>query len=97
MNVPEFLKQNVSLLKDFSDESLRELADRSRIDSFEANEAVANCGEDVKHFGVVLNGSLAASALGDGGTREVLGRLEAGATFGEMALMTGDKLLADFI
>jgi acetate kinase len=97
MNVPEFLKQRVSLLKDFSDDSLRELADKSRLDSFEANEAVANCGDDIKHFGVVLDGRLAASSLGDGGTRQVLGRIETGGTFGELALMTGDKLLADFI
>lgn len=97
MNVAEFLKHKVSLLKDFSDESLRELTEKSRVESFEANEAVANCGDEVQHFGVVLDGRLAASALGDGGTRQVLGRLEAGGTFGEMALMTGDKLLADFI
>src|SRR5687767_12879678 len=97
MNVPEFLKQKVSLLKDFSEDSLRELAEGSRTSSYEANEAVANCGDDVTHFGVVLSGTLAASALGDGGTRKVLGRLEAGGTFGELALMTGDKLLVDFI
>src|SRR3954468_7139400 len=97
MNVPEFLKKNVPLLKDFSDDALRALAEGSKISSFEANEAVANCGDDVTHFGVVLSGRLAASALGDGGVRKTLGHLNPGGTFGELALMTGDKLLADFI
>ena len=40
---------------------------------------------------------MAASVLGDGGTRQLLGQLKAGDTFGEMALMTGDAMLADFI
>ena len=97
MNTPEFLKQKVDLFKDFTDDSLRDLVAGSRVVSFEANEAIAHCGEEVTHFSVVLSGTVAASALGDGGTRQVLGRLEAGGTFGELALMTGDKLLADFI
>lgn len=97
MNVPEFLKKNVPLLKEFSDEALGAVAEGSRILSFETNEAVANCGEDVTHFGVVLSGRLSASAFGEGGVRKNLGYLEPGGTFGELALMTGDKLLADFI
>ena len=40
---------------------------------------------------------MTASVLGDGGARQSLGRLKAGDTFGEMALMTGDAVLADFI
>jgi acetate kinase len=97
MNNPEFLKAKVGLFKDFPEERLQELVDGSRVASFEANEAVAHCGEVVNHFSVVLSGTIAASVPADGGTSEVLGRLEAGGTFGELALMTGDKLLADFI
>src|SRR3954471_16203988 len=97
MNTCEFLKAKVCLFKDFSEESVRELVDGSRVESFEANEAVAHCGDEVTHFSVVLSGTVAASAMGDGGTARALGALEAGGTFGELALMTGDKLLADFI
>ena len=46
---------------------------------------------------MVLSGAIDASALGDGGDRQALGRLEAGDTFNELALMTGDTVLADFI
>ncbi len=97
MNTSEFLKSKVGLFRYFSDDTLRELVNGSRTASFEANEAIANCGDDVNHFGVVLSGTISASVLGDGGTRKVLGRLESGGTFGELALMTGDKQLADFI
>ena len=71
--------------------------DQARVASFEANEAIAHYGAEATHFGVVLSGAVTASVLGDGGTRQTLGRIEAGDTFGEMALMTGDTMLADFI
>ena len=97
MKTTEFLKLKVGLFKDFSDDRLRQLVNGSRVASFEANEAVAHCGEEAAHFSVVLGGAVSASMIGEGGTRQVLGRLEAGGTFGELALMTGDTLLADFI
>jgi acetate kinase len=97
MNISEFLKLKVNLFKEFSDATLQELVNGSQVASFEANEALAHCGDEVTHFHVILSGTVAASALGDGGTRQLLGRLEAGATFGELALMTGDKMLADFV
>jgi acetate kinase len=97
MNVPVFLKQQVGLFKDFSDERLQKLANGSRIRSFEANEAVAHQGEEATHFYVVLSGTVTASVIGQDGRPQPLGRLKAGETFGEMALMTGDTVLADFI
>ena len=56
-----------------------------------------HCGAEATHFGVVLSGTVHVSRLGDGGVRQSLGRLKAGDTFNEMALMTGDAVLADFI
>jgi acetate kinase len=97
MNIPDFLKSNVTLFKPFSNDHLQQLVDGSRVVSFEANEAVAHCGDEPTHFRVILSGTLSASVIGDGGTRKVLGRLQAGNTFGELSLMTGDTLLADFI
>jgi len=92
-----FLKTKVPLFAGFTDERLGELVGGSRIVSFEANEAIVHRGAEAMHFGVILSGTLSVSVLGDGGVRQTLGRLEAGGTFGEMALMTGDKMLADFI
>ncbi|HTQ51212.1 MAG TPA: acetate/propionate family kinase [Candidatus Acidoferrales bacterium] len=97
MNTFDFLKQRVGVFKEFSDERLRQLVDGSRRASFEANEAIAHHGAEAAHFGVVLSGTVSASVLGDGGARQVLRHLTDGDTFGEMALMTGDTMLADFI
>jgi acetate kinase len=97
MNTAAFLREKVNLFKDFSNDRLQQLVNSSRVVTFEANEAVLHCGEEATHFNVVLSGTVSASTIGEGGTRQVLGQLEAGGTFGELALMTGDKLLADFI
>ncbi len=100
MTKPEiiaFLRSKVPLFGGFADARLAELVDGSRVAALGANEAVAHQGSEATHFGVVLSGSVAASVTGDGGVRQSLGRLEAGGTFGEMALMTGDAMQADFI
>jgi acetate kinase len=97
MNPQTFLKQQVPLFQDFSNERLQQLTDGSRVISFEANEAIAHRGEEAVHFGVVLSGTVAASVAGAGGVRQALGKLPAGATFGEMVLMTGDPVAADLI
>ncbi|MBP7936992.1 MAG: acetate/propionate family kinase [Phycisphaerae bacterium] len=93
----EFLRQRVGLCKHFSDDRLDRLVSESRVASYEPNEAVVEFGEDAAFLGVLLEGDLAVSVLGDGGRRQVIGRFKGGDTFGEMALMSGDKTMADFI
>jgi len=89
----EFLKTRAGMFKDFSDERLQKLVDGSRVGSFEAKEAIMHRGEEAAHFGVVLSGTVTA----DGGNGQRLGELKAGETFGELSLMSGNPLLADFI
>jgi len=72
------------------------LVEGSQIRTFEANEAIAHQGAEATYFGVVLSGTIAASAVNNG-TRQPLGHLNAGDTFAEAALLTGNPLLADFI
>jgi acetate kinase len=96
MDAPGFLKERVGLFKDFAADRIKELVDGSLVRSFEANEAIAHQGAEATHFGVVLSGTVAASAVTNG-TRQPLGQLKAGDTFAEAALMTGNPLLADFI
>jgi acetate kinase len=91
-----FIKERVGLFKGFTADRIKELVDGSLARSFEANEAIAHQGAEAAHFGVVLSGTVAASAVADG-TRQPLGQLKAGDTFAEAALMTGNPLLADFI
>jgi acetate kinase len=101
MNSPteviQFLKTKVPLFAGFTEARLGDLVGGSRVASFEANEAIVHHGAEATHFGVVLSGTVTASVLGEGGARQSLGQLNAGGTFGEMALMTGDTVLADFV
>jgi len=96
-DIVRYLKANVGLFAGFTDERLRELVDSSRVVSFESNEAIVHTGAEAAHLGVVLSGAATASVLGADGERRTLGRVEAGGTFGEMALMTGDTMLADVV
>ena len=96
MDAAGFIKERVDLFREFTTERIKELADGSLVRSFETNEAIAHQGAEATHFGVVLSGTVAASAVSNG-TRQPLGQLKAGDTFAEAALMTGDPLLADFI
>jgi acetate kinase len=96
LNPAGFLKERVGVFKDFSPDRLKQLVEGSQIRSFEANEAIAHQGAEATYFGVVLSGTVAASALNNG-TRQPLGQLNAGDTFAEAALLTGNSLLADFI
>jgi acetate kinase len=96
VDAASFIKGRVGLFNDFSTDRIKELVDGSVARSFESNEAIAHQGAEATHLGVILNGTVAASAMIDG-TRQLLGQLKAGETFGEAALMTGNPLLADFI
>jgi acetate kinase len=95
--VTSFLKDNVGLFREISSERLQSLVEGSRLGSFEANETIMHQGDEATHFGVALSGTIHVSVLGDGATRQSLGGLKAGDTFNEMALMTGDVVIADFI
>jgi acetate kinase len=89
----DFLKSRAGMFKDFSEERLQQLVDGSSVRSFEPKEAIMHRGAEATHFGVVMDGTVEA----DGGNGQRLGELNAGETFGELALMSGNPLLADFI
>jgi acetate kinase len=87
-----FLKESVGLFKGFSNDRLKQLIDGSMVRSFESREAIMYRGGEAAHFGVVLSGEVVAGSNG-----QTLGELKAGDTFGELALMSGNPLLADFV
>ena len=93
MDLTSFIKERVDLFKEFSPARIKQLVDGSFLRSFEAKEAVMHRGAEATHFGVVMSGTVAAS----GGNGQRLAELKAGDTFGELALMSGNPLLADFV
>jgi acetate kinase len=96
-DIARFLASRVPLFADLSEDALNRLVADSEVRSYETHEAVAHLGADATHLGVVLAGTVSASVPDGNGLRKTLGRLEPGGTFGELALLTGDKMLADFI
>jgi acetate kinase len=95
--IASFLKDKVGLFRDISAERLQPLVEGARVGSFDASETIMHQGDEATHFGVVLSGTIDVSALGDGATRHSLGQLKTGDTFNELALMTGNTVIADFI
>ena len=63
MDATGFIKERVDLFKDFTAERIKQLVDGSLVRSFETNEAIAYQGAEATHFGVVLSGTVAASAV----------------------------------
>ena len=92
MNVLQFLQNNVGVFKNFPATRLKQLVEGSRVRSFEANEAIMHRGNEATHFGVVLSGEVAAASNG-----QTLGTLNAGQTFGELSLMSGQPEFASFL
>lgn len=92
-----FLQEQVSLFRGFPPERVQQVADGSRTVSFEPQEAIVEFGEDASFLGVLLEGEASRSVVSNSGQRQVLGRLQPGDVFGEMALMTGDKATCDVI
>jgi acetate kinase len=93
MDVESFLKKHVGVFKHFDRDRLRQLVQGSRIQSFEADEAILHRGDEATHFGVVLTGAISA----DVGEGQHLGELNAGDTFGELSLMSGQPEFASFV
>jgi acetate kinase len=92
-----FLKSNVALLADFSDAQREEIANGSRVETFEPGDVLIYAGDEVHFLGVVLEGKITAAAPTANGGRETLGQIGPGETFCEMGLMSGDPAVADLI
>ena len=95
--ISDFLRTKVSLFQHLPSDRLTDLVQGARLVSYEPHEAAVEFGEEASFLGVLVEGELSASVIADGGQRQVLGHLQAGDTFGEMALMSGDKTMADLI
>jgi acetate kinase len=93
----EFLRTRVGLFQHLSDKRLPEIVQGSKVMSYEPNEVVVSFGEEASFLGVLIEGELSVSALADDGSPREIARFAAGDTFGEMALLSGDKIVYDYI
>ncbi len=93
----KFLREKVLLFEGFAPATVDEIADESELRTFEGSEAIIECGDEGRFFGVLVSGHAQISVADSTGDRVVFCELQAGEVFGEMSLLTGDRTVADVI
>jgi acetate kinase len=96
-NISVFLKARVSLFQHLPDDRLDDIIQGSHVFSYTPGEAVLRFGEETSFLGVLLEGRVSVSVLADEGLQKEIRQFSEGDTFGELALMSGDKSLVDII
>ena len=97
LELKQFLSDKVPLFEGFDPARLEEIAALSELRTFEGNEAILECGDAGSFFGVLVSGHAEISVADSHGGRVMVAKLEDGDVFGEMALLTGDRTVADVI
>lgn len=90
----DFFRTKVKLFEGFDAHRLKELIEGSRVATYAPGERIAHAGDEVHFLAVVMEGEVVATADGESGPTE-LARFGEADTFGEVALMSGDAVLAD--
>ena len=97
IDLKRFFLEQVRLFENFPAEKVEEIVIKSRLATFEGNEAILETGDEGKVFGVLISGHAEISMTDNTGTRSVVSQLEAGDVFGVLSLLTGDRITADVI
>lgn len=91
IDLKQFFLEQVPLFSSFSAEKIEEILTRSRLATFEGNEAMLETGDETQHFGVMISGHAEVSTSDNTGSRHVVAQLGPGDVFGVMALLTAEK------
>src|SRR5574343_1811425 len=97
IDLKRFFLEQVRLFENFPAEKVEEIVIKSRLATYEGNEAILETGDEGKVFGVLISGHAEISMTDNTGTRSVVSQLEAGDVFGVLSLLTGDRITADVI
>ncbi len=97
IDLKRFFLEQVRLFENFSADKVEEIVIKSRLATYEGNEAILETGDEGRFIGVVISGHAEISMTDNTGTRNVISQLESGDVFGVMSLLTGDRIIADVI
>jgi len=97
IDLKSFFLEQVRLFENFPADKVEEIVIKSRLATYEGNEAILETGDEGKSIGVMISGHAEISMTDNTGTRTVISQLEAGDVFGVMSLLTGDRIIADVI
>ena len=95
--IATYLKNKVALFETFEVQELLDLVGGSRTVSYEPNEFILEFGEKASFLGILLEGEAELSVTLDNAERRIIDRISASDTFGEDAMMTGERNVADCI
>jgi acetate kinase len=97
IDLKRFFLEQVRLFENFPADQVEEIVIKSRLSTYEGNEAILETGDEGKYIGVVISGHAEISMTDNTGTRAVISQLGVGDVFGVMSLLTGDRVVADVI
>ncbi|PKO33149.1 MAG: acetate/propionate family kinase [Betaproteobacteria bacterium HGW-Betaproteobacteria-7] len=97
IDLKRFFLEQVPLFAHFPADKVEEIVIKSRLATYEGNEAILETGDEGHCIGVMISGHAEISLTDNTGTRAVISQLEAGDVFGVMSLLTGDRIVADVI
>ena len=97
IDLKRFFLEQVRLFETFPADKVEEIVIKSRLATYEGNEAILETGDEGRYIGVVISGHAEVSVTDNTGTRAVITQLGSGDVFGVMSLLTGDRIMADVI
>ncbi len=97
IDLKRFFLEQVRLFETFPADKVEQIVIKSRLATYEGNEAILETGDEGKTIGVMISGHAEISMSDNTGTRTVISQLQSGDVFGVMSLLTGDRIVADVI
>jgi acetate kinase len=97
MDLKRFFLEQVPLFTSFSADKVEEIVIKSRLATFEGNEAMLETGDEGHGIGIMISGHADISTSDNTGTRTVIAQLGSGDVFGIMSVLTGNRIVADVI
>ncbi|MBP5986380.1 MAG: acetate/propionate family kinase [Azonexus sp.] len=97
IDLKRFFLEQVRLFESFPADKVEEIVIKSRLATYEGNEAILETGDEGHYIGVMISGHAEISVTDNTGTRAVVTQLVPGDVFGVMSLLTGDRIVADVI
>src|SRR5574343_664779 len=95
IDLKRFFLERVRLFESFPADKIEEIVIKSRLATYEGNEAILETGDEGRFIGIMISGHAEISMTDNTGTRAVITQLGAGDVFGVMSLLTGDRIMAD--
>lgn len=97
VNLKNFCLEKVPLFENFSTQQVEQILIKSRLATFEGNEAILARGDEGKTLGIIISGHAEVSMSDNTGSRIVIVQLNPGDVFGIQSLLTGQPMMADVI